>query len=104
MARLLAVLLSALLLIVLNACSGFTMVSGAIHPDTQTVAGMVTIVQFQFVNGSSSLTIVTLAGGGMAQTIPFCGDQRSSFPMDQTVSASFNPGSSCNTLVTVSPM
>lgn len=103
MARLLGVLLSVLLLALLDACSGFTMVSGAIHPNTQTVAGMVTIVQFQFVDGSASVTVVTLAGGGMAQTIPFCGDQRSSFPMDQTVSASFTPGSNCNTLVTVSP-
>ena len=103
MARLPFLMMSVLSLMLLNACSGFTAVSGAIHPNMQTVVGMVTVVQFQLIDGSASVTVVTLVGSGTAQTIPFCGDQRSSFPMDQMVSASFTPGSSCNTLVTNSP-
>ena len=101
MARLPALLIVVLALAFSTSCSGFFLVAGAINPSTQTVVGVVSIVQFQFVNGSSSVTVVTLVGGGTAQTLPFCGDQRSRFPMDQAVSAQFNPGSSCNTLVAV---
>ena len=94
-------------LLVLLSCGlftgcGYVAVSGAINPNTQMVAGLVSIVQFQFVNGSTSVTIVTLVGSGTAQTLQFCGDQRPQFPMDRSVNASFHPGAPCNTLVAVS--
>jgi len=80
---------------------GYVAVSGAIRPGMQTVTGQVSIVQFQFITGSASVTVVTLVGDGMAQSLPFCGDQRPQFPMDQDVNASFQPGSPCNTLLQV---
>jgi hypothetical protein len=99
-------LLSLLLLSLSCAGCGYVAVSGAIQPGTQTVSGMVSIVQFSFVNGVSSVTIVTLVGQNMtgmdtADTLRFCGDQRSQFPMDTTVNARFSPGTSCNNLVSV---
>jgi hypothetical protein len=101
MARLPALFLLLLALLVSAGC-GYVAVFGAINPGTQTVIGVVTIVQFQYVNGSASVTVVTLADNGAAQTLPFCGDQRPFFPMNQAVRASFTPGNNCNTLVAVS--
>jgi hypothetical protein len=100
MVRLLSLLV--LLACLLSMSCGYVAVSGAINPNTQMVAGLVSIVQFQFVNGSASVTVVTLVGGGTAQTLSFCGDQRPQFPMNQFVQASFQHGSACNTLVAVS--
>jgi len=99
MARLLSLLLCVCCLF--TGC-GYVAVSGAINPNTQMVAGLVSIVQFQFVNGAASVTVVTLVGSGTAQTLQFCGDQRPKFPMNRSVNASFQPGTTCNTLVAVS--
>jgi len=44
---------------------------------------------------------VTFLQNGTSSTIGFCGDQTSLFPLDQTVRANFNPGSSCATIITV---
>jgi hypothetical protein len=100
MVRLLSLLL--LLTCIASTGCGYVAVSGAINPNTQMVAGLVSIVQFQYVNGSASVTVVTLVGSGTAQTLSFCGDQRPQFPVNQFVNASFERGSSCNTLVAVS--
>jgi hypothetical protein len=98
MARLLSLIF---LLCCVSVGCGYVAVSGAINPNTQMVAGLVSIVQFQFVNGSTSVTVVTLVGSGTAQTLQFCGDQRPQFPVNQRVNASFHPGAPCNTLVAV---
>ena len=100
MVRLLS--LFVLLACILSIGCGYVAVSGAINPNTQMVAGLVSIVQFQFVNGSASVTVVTLVGSGTAQTMSFCGDQRPQFPMNQFVHARFQHGTTCNTLVAVS--
>ncbi|HXY48570.1 MAG TPA: hypothetical protein VEI01_03900 [Terriglobales bacterium] len=101
MVRLLAALFLASLLLLSCGCSGFFFVGGAINPGMQTVSGMVTVVHLSITNGGSSITAVTLAAGGAANTINFCGDQRSQFPMSQFVEASFNPGVPCATLLTI---
>ena len=92
---------SLLAFIAASLACGYVAVSGAIPPGTQTVSGMVTVVQFTFVNGTSSLTIVTLADANMAQTLNFCGDQRAQFPVNQIVHASFMPGAQCDSLMSV---
>jgi len=44
---------------------------------------------------------VTLITGGLASTSSFCGDQRSQFPMNATVQASFTKTPNCLSLVNV---
>lgn len=100
MARLPA-LLAALLSISLASGCGYVAVFGAINPGGQTVIGVVSIVQLQDMNDSSAVTVVTLVGGGNAHTLPFCGDQRSQFPLNRSVSAQYTAGPSCNTLLSV---
>jgi hypothetical protein len=78
------------------------MFSGAIIPNMQTANGTVSTVQFTFMNGSSSVTIVTLANQSAANTLSFCGDQRSQFPVDTIVKATFTPGMNCDNLISVS--
>jgi hypothetical protein len=97
---LLSVLLLLLLILSFTSC-GYVAVSGAILPGAQTATGLVSIVHFTFVDGMSSVTIVTLIGGGTANTFHFCGDQREQFPMDQNVSAQFSPGTSCDNVISV---
>ena len=101
MVRLLTALFLTCLLFLSWGCSGVFFVGGAINPGMQTVSGMVTVVHLSITGGGSSITVVTLAAGGAANTINFCGDQRSQFPMSQFVEASFNPGSPCATLLAI---
>jgi hypothetical protein len=67
----------------------------------QTVSGLVTVVHLSITSGGSSITVVTFAAGGTANSVNFCGDQRSQFPMNQFVQASFNPGTPCATLIAI---
>ena len=101
MSRLLQ-LVSLLLLSAFLASCGYVSVSGAILTNTQTTSGLVTIVQFSFVNGVSSVTVVTLISADAANTFHFCGDQRAQFPIDTNVQAKFSPGPNCDNLVSVS--
>jgi len=93
---------SLLVISLVSVSCGYVAVSGVFRPGTQTVTGVVSVVQFRFVNGTSSLTIVTLIDTGNANTLNFCGDQRGSFPMNQMVNASFSPGTNCDSLISVS--
>lgn len=97
----LLLLFTLLLLVCFSLACGYVAVSGAILTGPQSVSGLVSVVQFSFVNGSSSVTAVTLIGGGFAQTMNFCGDQRAHFPLNQNVSANFTGGATCDSLISV---
>jgi hypothetical protein len=101
MSRLLQVV-SLLLLSAFVASCGYVSVSGAILTNTQTASGLVSVVQFSYVNGAASVTIVTLASQETVDTLHFCGDQRAQFPIDTNVQAKFSPGANCDNLLSVS--
>lgn len=95
-------LTSLLLLILLVSGCGKVFVNGSWNGGNQFVSGFVTIVQFTTVdNGSIQVTVVTLANtsGNITQT--FCGDQRTQFPLNDFVRATFVPGQPCSTLFNV---
>jgi uncharacterized protein YceK len=72
---------------------------------SQTASGLVSIVQLTFVvdnnNISTQVTIVTLANNLGASNFTFCGDQRTQFPLDRFAKATFTPGRTCSTLLSV---
>jgi hypothetical protein len=69
------------------------------------ISGTVTIVYLGFSadsNGSVvNVTQVTLVNVGGANTMAFCGDQRTLFPVDQSLKVEFTNGTLCSTLVSV---
>ena len=98
-------------LLLLTACEGVTKFSGAINVGTtpSTVAGAVSIVHLTVVsngNGTSvNVTVVTLVQPGMmSNTMDFCGNQVSQFPMNANVTVQFIPGTPCNNVVKVTQM
>jgi hypothetical protein len=96
-------LLAALLvvgLVLLSAGCGNVFIGGAIQPGISTVNGFVSVLQITVVNGTS-VTFVTFLSNGTSSTLGFCGDQRQRFPMNQNVRTEFNPGNTCNSIVTV---
>lgn len=101
MNRLLVILVVACLLTTVSC--GDIFVRGAINPGTQSAAGTVSIVEFSASSGSGvSVTIITLTGSSsMANTLSFCGDQRTLFPVDKQVQINFTPGQPCATVLTV---
>lgn len=81
---------------------GSVFIRGAIEPGT--VSGFVSIVQLSVVsggNGNVQVTFVTFLQNGTSSTIGFCGDQRSLFPMDQTIRAQFDQGQTCNSILQI---
>ena len=70
-----------------------------------TVTGRVSAVILASVNDMNgnplTVTAVTFVTGGLASTSNFCGDQRSQFPMNATVQASFTKTPNCFSLVNV---
>ena len=102
MNRLLLVIVIALLLTTVS-CGGI-FVRGAINPGTQSVNGVVSIVQFSADSGGVSITIITLIGSGMNHTLNLCGDQRDLFPVDHDVRVSFKPGTPCASVLSVNLM
>jgi len=92
--------------LLLNACGSFFVgfVSNP-HIPTSTVAGRVSVVILVSVNDTNGIplpvTAVTFVNGGLASTSNFCGDQRSQFPMNATVQASFTKTPNCLSLVNV---
>jgi len=96
-------LLAALLvvgLVLLSVGCGNVFVRGVIQPGISTVNGFVSMVQITVVNGTS-ITFVTFLSNGTSSTLGFCGDQRQRFPMNQNVRTDFNPGNTCNSIVTI---
>ena len=109
MKRLLVLLLCLVLFTYCTGCGGVFVAAawngGGI---TQSANGLVVIVQFSSVSSSGGfifVTFVTFDQNGTSASVPFCGDQRNQFPMDQNVTVNFNPGQPCNQIVsvTVSP-
>ena len=100
MKRLLTPLFVLILLMLCPSC-GDVFVRGALNSSSQTAIGVVSIVQFSVTDAGSSITVVTLVQSGMANTLSFCGDQRSRFPLDQPVRVTFTPGSTCASVVVI---
>jgi hypothetical protein len=93
-----------ILSLLLNGC-GQVFVHGSFTPDMTSVSGTVSMVQLTLIADSHGSTVtvtgVTLVSSGNANTINFCGDQRSQFPLNQAVRTNFQPGTPCATLVVV---
>ncbi len=101
MERLLYFLLVVYLAFGLVGC-GNTSISGAIQQGT--ASGFVSIVQLSEINianGTVQVTFVTFVQNGTSSTFGFCGDQRSLFPMDQTIRAEFAQGRTCNNILQI---
>jgi hypothetical protein len=101
-------LLSALLAVCLAAaCAGCgnVFIRGALQPGSSSVSGLVSVVQFSAIvsdNGTIvQVTFVTFLQGGASSTIGFCGDERSRFPIEQTIRADFTPGQTCASIVAI---
>jgi hypothetical protein len=95
-------ILPLIFLILLSAACGNITVRGAIQPGA--VSGLVSIVQLSEVggtNGTVQVTFVTFLLNGTSSVIGFCGDQRSLFPMDQTIRAQFDQGQTCNNIIQI---
>jgi hypothetical protein len=93
-----------LLLVALLPSCGNVFVRASWTGGTQTVTGMVSIVQFTVVtdgSGSTQVTIVTLTNGMGSLTESFCGDQRTRFPFNNFVQATFQSGQPCSSLFNV---
>jgi hypothetical protein len=89
-----------LVMTLLGASCGNVFVRGAINPGAQSVNGTVSIVELS-VDGGVSITIITFSSSGMANTLNFCGDQRSQFPANRQVQVSFTPGKPCDNVLAV---
>lgn len=97
----LACLLALALLI--SGC-GNVFVRGSWNGGTQTVSGIVSIVQLTVVvdgNVSTQVTVVTFTQNFGSSTVSFCGDQRTQFPLNDFVQATFAPGQPCSDLFNV---
>ena len=77
----------------------------ALPASSSSVRGTVSVVQLSAVIGENGTTVqvtfVTFLQAGASSTLGFCGDQRSQFPMQQPVRATFNPGTLCASVVTI---
>ncbi|HMH06173.1 MAG TPA: hypothetical protein VK513_05205 [Terriglobales bacterium] len=84
---------------------GNVFIRGALPAVSSSVSGSVSVVQLTAVIGENGTTVqvtfVTFLQAGASSTVGFCGDQRSQFPLQQTVRANFNPGQTCASIVTI---
>ena len=96
-----------LLLVTLQAGCGAVFVGFVSNPGVvpATISGTVTIVFLGIsadANGTvANVTQVTLMTSGVAKTMAFCGDQRSLFPITQSIKVEFNNGTPCSIVVSV---
>ena len=101
--KLLSAVLTGTLLVLSTGC-GNVFIRGAINTGSSTT-GSVSFVQLAHVlngtGGTVQVTFVTFLQNGFSSTIGFCDDQRSLFPVDQTVRVNFNPGQPCATILVV---
>ena len=104
MKRLLSFLLGDLPAFPLTAC-GNIFVTGTVNGGSSSVSGLVSVVQLSAVIGDGGSTVqvtfVTFQQDGSSSTIGFCGDERSRFPIQQSVRTSFNRGQTCASIVTI---
>jgi hypothetical protein len=102
--RLLSFFLATFLVVTLIGC-GNIFIRGAIDPGSSSVSGMVSIVQVSAVIGDGGSTVqvtfVTFLQDGTSSTIGFCGDERSRFPVQESIRANFTPGQICASIVTI---
>jgi hypothetical protein len=102
--RLLSALLAVCLVLVGAGC-GNIFVNGAVLNGTSSVSGLVSVVQLTAIIGGNGTTVqvtfVTFLRDGAASTIGFCGDERSRFPVQQTIQANFTPGQTCASIVKI---
>jgi hypothetical protein len=94
-----------LFLVLLIAGCGNVFIRANWNGNNQTVSGVVSIVQLTIVtdgnNVSTQVTVVTLRVNLGASNFTFCGDQRFQFPPDRFAQATFTPGETCSTLLSV---
>ena len=104
MTRLLSFLLAACLITTLSGC-GNIFVRGALPANSSSVSGLISVVELSAVIGGNGtavqVTFVTFLRDGTSSTVAFCGDQRSQFPLQQTIRADFNPGQTCASILTI---
>jgi hypothetical protein len=106
MTRFVPIGLMLVLIFVLTGC-GAVFVGFVSNPGVVplTISGTVTIVQLGFVADGqgtiANVTAVTLVDLGRVRTMTFCGDQRTFFPINQSVKAEFTSGTLCSTLKSV---
>lgn len=77
-------------------------VSGALNSGS--VTGQVSSVQLTALStndGTIQVTAVTFLSPGSSSVVNFCGNIANQMPMNQTVTAQFNSGPNCNTLLKV---
>lgn len=98
MKRLLSPVLVLTLLLFATGC-GDVFFSGAIKTGS-TIQGSVSQVQFG-ATGNLQVTFVTFVTNGTPLTMAFCGDQRTQFPLGDTVRVDFNPGQPCASVILV---
>jgi hypothetical protein len=102
MKRLGATLLAVFLAASSIGCGGTFVIRGALNPGT--ISGTISIVQLTTVLDGGTLitvTLVTFLHAGSSSTMNFCGDQRSQFPLDRFVDATFTPGPACATVIQI---
>lgn len=109
-----AELLFLLFLSQLLACDSSFRVAGAIQPSNVTVTtGTVSVVRLTVISNSNgtffNVTAVTLLVPMGSNSLMFCGDQRSNFPMNTVVQVSFTASQGsfsqgCTNLVNVTPV
>ena len=84
---------------------GNIFIRGPLPAGSSSVSGSVSVVQLSAIIGGNGtalqVTFVTFLQAGALSTVGFCGDQRSRFPMQQTVRADFNPGQPCASIVAI---
>jgi hypothetical protein len=94
-----------LALILLTPGCGNVFVRGSWNGGTQTVSGVVSVVQWTVVvsgtNILTEVTMVTLTNNFGSSTMSFCGDQRAQFPLNCFARATFFPGQPCSDLFNV---
>lgn len=94
-----------LALVLLSPGCGNVFVRSSWTGGTQTVSGIVSVVQLTVVvhgdNVSTQVTVVTLTNNLGGSTVSFCGDQRTRFPLNEFAQATFTPGQPCSDLFTV---
>ncbi len=106
MTRLVPLGLMVALVVGLSSCGavfvGFVSNPGVVP---SSISGTVTIVSLGFsADGDGTIvnvTQVTLVNPGSANTMAFCGDQQTLFPINQSLKVEFTKGTLCSTLVSV---
>jgi hypothetical protein len=97
--------IAVILSLLLSGCGGSTTIGFISNPGAATATGVVSIVHLSIIGGpggtSVTVTAVTLIDAGNASDFNFCGDHVNQFPMNQSVTATFTPGSNCGTIVSV---